>query len=58
MSNPQQDASPAKADVVMLDTIRYQQLLDAEEFLHELIDGGYADLNWYWADKDSNDGIR
>ena len=57
MNNPQQPASPVKAEVVMLDTIRYQELLDAENLLNDLINGGYADLNWYWSDKDKYDGL-
>lgn len=57
MSNQQQDASPAKVNVVMLDTERYDELLKNEAFLKELIDGGYADLNWYWADKENDECI-
>ena len=50
MNNLQQDASPAKADVqvVMLDTERYQELLEAENFLNCLYTVGVD--NWEWFD--------
>lgn len=49
MNNPQQPASPAKVEeqlaVVMLDTERYQELLDCEELLRALESSDSIDWN-------------
>lgn len=66
MSNLQQAASPAKVNVVMLDTERYEELLNSEQLLQALRAAGVDNWDGYdyafeilreWNDEEFDDGL-